>query len=62
MAGVRGAIGTAVEGHQCVQFRPWLRMLQVKGLDVGASLISEGLAVRFVGGATSRPKLPRPWG
>jgi len=31
------------------------------GVDVGTTLVSEGLAVRFVCGATSCPRLPRPW-
>ena len=36
-------------------------VLQVNGADVGSMLINEGLAVRFVCGATSCPTLPRPW-
>jgi endonuclease YncB( thermonuclease family) len=35
--------------------------LRVNGVDVGATLVGEGLAVRFVCGATSCPALPRPW-
>jgi endonuclease YncB( thermonuclease family) len=35
--------------------------LRVNGVDVGATLIGEGLAVRFACGATSCPTLPRPW-
>jgi len=35
--------------------------LRVNGVDVGSTLINEGLAVRFVCGATSCPTLPRPW-
>jgi endonuclease YncB( thermonuclease family) len=35
--------------------------LMADGRDVGATLIAEGLAVRFVCGATSCPPLPRPW-
>jgi hypothetical protein len=35
--------------------------LRINGVYVGATLVSEGLAVRFVCGATSCPKLPRPW-
>jgi endonuclease YncB( thermonuclease family) len=35
--------------------------LRVNGVDVGAILIGEGLAVRFACGATSCPALPRPW-
>jgi hypothetical protein len=36
-------------------------MLRVNGVDVGATLIGEGLAVRFTCGTTSCPTLPRPW-
>jgi endonuclease YncB( thermonuclease family) len=35
--------------------------LRVNGVDVGATLIGEGLAARFICGATSCPTLPRPW-
>ena len=35
--------------------------LRVNGVDVGSTLINEGLAVRFVCGVTSCPALPRPW-
>ncbi|AXA39398.1 thermonuclease family protein [Rhizobium leguminosarum] len=35
--------------------------LQVDGRDVGQILISEGLAVPFVCGATGCPPTPRPW-
>lgn len=35
--------------------------LRINGVDVGSTLIDEGLAVRFVCGATSCPALPRPW-
>jgi hypothetical protein len=35
--------------------------LMADGKDVGSVLITEGLAVRFVCGATSCPSLPRPW-
>jgi endonuclease YncB( thermonuclease family) len=35
--------------------------LFVSGKDVGATLIAEGLAVRFVCSATGCPPLPRPW-
>jgi hypothetical protein len=33
--------------------------LRVHGVDVGATVIGEGLAVRFVCGATGCPTLPR---
>jgi endonuclease YncB( thermonuclease family) len=35
--------------------------LRANGRDVGTILISEGLAVPFHCGATSCPRLPRPW-
>jgi endonuclease YncB( thermonuclease family) len=35
--------------------------LMADGKDVGSVLITEGLAVRFVCGATHCPPLPRPW-
>jgi endonuclease YncB( thermonuclease family) len=35
--------------------------LQSNGRDVGAILIEEGLAVRFVCGPTHCPRTPRPW-
>src|SRR5262249_37009821 len=35
--------------------------LKSNGHDVGAILISDGLAVPFICGATSCPKTPRPW-
>jgi endonuclease YncB( thermonuclease family) len=35
--------------------------LTVNGRDIGSILISDGLAVRFVCGATGCPPLPRPW-
>jgi endonuclease YncB( thermonuclease family) len=51
-----GTEGTAVcnFGRRC-------GTLRVNGVDVGATLIGEGLAVRFACGATSCPTLPRPW-
>jgi endonuclease YncB( thermonuclease family) len=42
------------DGHAC-------GILRVRGRDVGAILITEGLAVPFVCGRTSCPKAPRPW-
>jgi endonuclease YncB( thermonuclease family) len=49
------------EGTAMCDFGRRCGTLRVNGLDVGATLIREGLAVRFVCGATSCPKLPRPW-
>jgi endonuclease YncB( thermonuclease family) len=50
-----------MEGTSACNFGRRCGTLQVNGVDVGATLISEGLAVRFGCGATSCPKLPRPW-
>lgn len=51
-----GTEGTAVcnFGRRC-------GTLRVNGVDVGVTLIGEGLAVRFVCGVTGCPALPRPW-
>jgi endonuclease YncB( thermonuclease family) len=49
------------EGTDACNFGRRCGTLRVNGVDVGATLIGEGLAVRFVCGATSCPKLPRPW-
>jgi endonuclease YncB( thermonuclease family) len=49
------------EGTNICNFGRRCGTLRVNGVDVGSTLISEGLAVRFVCGATSCPPLPRPW-
>ena len=49
------------EGTNACNFGRRCGTLRVKGMEVGATLVSEGLAVRFVCGATSCPTLPRPW-
>lgn len=49
------------EGTNVCNFGRRCGTLRVNGVDVGATLISEGLAVRFSCGATSCPALPRPW-
>jgi endonuclease YncB( thermonuclease family) len=49
------------EGTNVCNFGRRCGTLRVNGLDVGTTLIREGLAVPFVCGATSCPKLPRPW-
>ena len=49
------------EGTDACNFGRRCGTLRVDGVDVGATLIGEGLAVRFVCGATSCPTLPRPW-
>ncbi|MBR1286191.1 thermonuclease family protein [Bradyrhizobium sp. AUGA SZCCT0177] len=52
-------VGT--EGTNACNFGRRCGTLRVNGVDVGSTLIGEGLAVRFVCGATSCPALPRPW-
>jgi endonuclease YncB( thermonuclease family) len=49
------------EGTDACNFGRRCGTLRVNGIDVGSTLINEGLAVRFVCGATSCPPLPRPW-
>jgi hypothetical protein len=52
---------SGTEGTNACNFGRRCGTLHVNRADVGATLISEGLAVRFVCGVTSCPKLPRPW-
>ena len=49
------------EGSDACNYGRRCGTLRVNGADVGSTLINEGLAVRFVCGATSCPPLPRPW-
>lgn len=49
------------EGTNACNFGRRCGTLRVNGVDVGSTLIGEGLAVRFACGATSCPTLPRPW-
>jgi hypothetical protein len=49
------------EGTDACNFGRRCGTLRVNGVDVGATLLGEGLAVRFVCGQTSCPTLPRPW-
>jgi endonuclease YncB( thermonuclease family) len=49
------------EGTNACNFGRRCGTLRVNGVDVGSTLIGEGLAVRFACGTTSCPKLPRPW-
>lgn len=49
------------EGTNTCNFGRRCGTLRVNGVDVGSTLIGEGLAVRFTCGATSCPTLPRPW-
>lgn len=50
---------SGTEGTNAYNFGRRCGTLQVNGVDVGATLIAEGLAVRFVCGATSCSKLPQ---
>jgi endonuclease YncB( thermonuclease family) len=52
---------SGTEGTNACNFGRRCGTLRVNGVDVGSTLIGEGLAVRFVCGATSCPTLPRPW-
>ena len=52
---------SGTEGTNACNFGRRCGTLRVDGVDVGATLIGEGLAVRFACGATSCPVLPRPW-
>jgi endonuclease YncB( thermonuclease family) len=49
------------EGTNACNFGRRCGTLRVNGVDVGSTLINEGLAVRFACSATSCPTLPRPW-
>ena len=49
------------EGTNVCNFGRRCGTLRVNGVDVGSTLVGEGLAVRFTCGATSCPTLPRPW-
>ena len=51
------------EGTNACNFGRRCGTLRVNCVDVGSTLIGEGLAVRFTCGATTNcPKLPRLWG
>lgn len=49
------------QGTRACNFGRRCGTLRVQGRDVGDILIGEGLAVPFVCGSTSCPKMPRPW-
>jgi endonuclease YncB( thermonuclease family) len=49
------------EGTQTCNYGRRCGTLRADGRDVGAILISEGLAVPFQCGTTRCPKTPRPW-
>ena len=55
------ACAPGTEGTDACNFGRRCGTLRVRGVDVGATLISEGLAVAFVCSATRCPTLPRPW-
>jgi micrococcal nuclease len=52
---------SGTEGTNACNFGRRCGTLRVNGVDVGATLIGEGLAVRFTCSTTSCPTLPRPW-
>lgn len=58
---VRCACKPGTEGTEACNFGRACGKLFVDGRDVGDTLISEGLAVRFDCGPNSCPKMPRPW-
>lgn len=49
------------EGTDNCNFGRSCAILRTDGTDVGQTLISEGLAVPFICGATSCPPTPKPW-
>jgi endonuclease YncB( thermonuclease family) len=49
------------EGTKACNFGRRCGTLRMNGVDVGSTLIGEGLAVRYACGASSCPTLPRPW-
>ncbi|TAY75170.1 thermonuclease family protein [Rhizobium ruizarguesonis] len=55
------ACAPGTEGTRECNYGRSCGVLQVDGKDVGAILISEGLAVPFVCGKTGCPPTPRPW-
>jgi endonuclease YncB( thermonuclease family) len=60
-ASLRCACRPGTEGTMNCNYGRACGSLRVDGRDVGDILISEGLAVRFVCGATGCPPTPRPW-
>lgn len=58
---VRCACPSGTQGTDACNFGRSCGVLRVDGHDVGDILIAEGLAVRFQCGATSCPRMPRPW-
>jgi endonuclease YncB( thermonuclease family) len=58
---VKCSCPTGTQGTTMCNYGRACGVLKVGGRDVGEILISEGLAVPFVCGATRRPPTPRPW-
>ncbi len=58
---VRCACKPGTEGTQACNFGRLCGRLYVEGQDVGSKLITEGLAVRYICGATSCPPRPGNW-
>lgn len=56
-----GRLDYGTEGTNACNFGRRCGTLRVNGVDVGSTLINEGLAVRFACSATSCPTFPRPW-
>lgn len=55
------ACAPGTHGTRACNFGRSCGVLKVDGTDVGQTLISEGLAARFVCGRTGCPPTPRPW-
>ena len=60
-AEVACACQSGTEGTARCNYGRACGVLHVDGRDVGETLMSEGLAVRFVCGGTGCPPTPRPW-
>ena len=58
---VQCACKPGTHGTKACNFGRSCGVLAVDGVDVGRTLISEGLATKFLCGATNCPRLPRPW-
>lgn len=58
---VRCACRPGTEGTMACNYGRMCGILKAKGVDVGATLISEWLAVPFVCGETACPKTPNIW-
>ena len=58
---VRCACKPGTEGTDACNYGRSCGILRADGRDVGQILISEGLAVPFVCGASRCPRTPRPW-